>query len=84
MHKMGLDAYRFSIAWPRLIPGAHVCINSNTIRWGEYMPLKTCIYILKLNWADGSGRINPKGLEYYNNLMDELLRNGNGNFPYLS
>jgi beta-glucosidase/6-phospho-beta-glucosidase/beta-galactosidase len=21
MHKMGLDAYRFSIAWPRLIPG---------------------------------------------------------------
>uniref|UniRef100_A0ACD5XTW8 Uncharacterized protein n=1 Tax=Avena sativa TaxID=4498 RepID=A0ACD5XTW8_AVESA len=45
MHKMGLDAYRFSIAWPRLIP-------------------------------DGRGRINPKGLEYYNNLIDELIKHG--------
>uniref|UniRef100_A0ACD5XZX4 Uncharacterized protein n=1 Tax=Avena sativa TaxID=4498 RepID=A0ACD5XZX4_AVESA len=45
MHKMGLDAYRFSIAWPRLIP-------------------------------DGRGKINPKGLEYYNNLIDELILHG--------
>ncbi|XP_051188791.1 beta-glucosidase 32 isoform X3 [Lolium perenne] len=45
MHKMGLDAYRFSIAWPRLIP-------------------------------DGRGEINPKGLEYYNNLIDELILHG--------
>jgi ABC-type proline/glycine betaine transport system ATPase subunit len=26
MHDMGLDAYRFSIAWPRLIPGTK-CIQ---------------------------------------------------------
>ncbi|PNT64915.1 hypothetical protein BRADI_4g34940v3 [Brachypodium distachyon] len=45
MHNMGLDAYRFSIAWPRLIP-------------------------------DGRGQINPKGLEYYNSLIDELILNG--------
>ncbi|XP_047049422.1 beta-glucosidase 32-like [Lolium rigidum] len=45
MHDMGLDAYRFSIAWPRLIP-------------------------------DGRGQTNPEGLEYYNNLIDELILHG--------
>ncbi|KAL5715955.1 beta-glucosidase [Ranunculus cassubicifolius] len=45
MHKMGLDAYRFSISWSRLIP-------------------------------DGRGAVNPKGLDYYNNLLDELVSYG--------
>ncbi|KEH28905.1 glycoside hydrolase family 1 protein [Medicago truncatula] len=45
MSKMGLDAYRFSISWSRLIP-------------------------------DGNGPINPKGLQYYNNLINELTNQG--------
>ncbi|KAG9447398.1 hypothetical protein H6P81_013526 [Aristolochia fimbriata] len=45
MHKMGLDAYRFSISWSRLIP-------------------------------DGRGEVNPKGLQYYKNLVDELVKHG--------
>ncbi|KAF3773562.1 6-phospho-beta-galactosidase [Nymphaea thermarum] len=45
MHDMGLDAYRFSISWSRLIPG-------------------------------GRGDINPKGLQYYNNLINELIKYG--------
>ncbi|GLJ45454.1 hypothetical protein SUGI_0957190 [Cryptomeria japonica] len=45
MFKLGLDVYRFSIKWSRLIP-------------------------------DGRGAINPKGLEYYNNLINELILHG--------
>ena len=43
MAELGLKAYRFSIAWPRIIP-------------------------------DGTGKINEKGLEFYSNLVDELLK----------
>ncbi|KAK9096971.1 hypothetical protein Sjap_022468 [Stephania japonica] len=45
MHDMGLDAYRFSFSWNRLI-------------------------------LDGHGAINPKGLNYYNNLINELVSYG--------
>lgn len=45
MKKMGLQAYRFSIAWPRVMP-------------------------------NGRGQINQKGLEFYSNLVDELLAAG--------
>ncbi|XP_061347355.1 hydroxyisourate hydrolase-like isoform X7 [Gastrolobium bilobum] len=45
MVETGLDAYRFSISWSRLIP-------------------------------NGRGPVNPKGLQYYNNLINELISNG--------
>ncbi|XLT48296.1 hypothetical protein HN873_040900, partial [Arachis hypogaea] len=48
MVETGLDAYRFSISWSRLIP-------------------------------NGRGPVNPKGLEYYNNLINELISNGSRN-----
>ncbi|KAK9938652.1 hypothetical protein M0R45_015376 [Rubus argutus] len=41
----GLEAYRFSISWSRLIP-------------------------------NGRGPVNPKGLQYYNNLIDQLISKG--------
>ncbi|HSE08104.1 MAG TPA: GH1 family beta-glucosidase [Nocardioidaceae bacterium] len=45
MKDLGLDGYRFSVAWPRVQP-------------------------------EGSGRANPKGLAFYDRLVDELLAAG--------
>ncbi|WP_296879529.1 glycoside hydrolase family 1 protein [Thomasclavelia sp.] len=45
MKELGLKAYRFSIAWTRIIP-------------------------------DGSGEVNQKGIDFYNNLIDELVDAG--------
>jgi beta-glucosidase len=42
---LGVKAYRFSIAWPRIFP-------------------------------EGNGAPNPKGLDFYDRLLDELLSNG--------
>src|SRR6266481_5356147 len=42
---LGVKAYRFSIAWPRVFP-------------------------------EGTGTPNPKGLDFYDRLLDELLKNG--------
>ncbi|MGV9775140.1 GH1 family beta-glucosidase [Streptosporangium sp. NPDC003464] len=45
MSELGLGAYRFSVAWPRVQP-------------------------------DGTGRINPRGLDFYSRLVDRLLEAG--------
>jgi beta-glucosidase len=44
MKQIGLKAYRFSIAWPRILPA-------------------------------GRGAVNQKGLDFYSQLVDELLAN---------
>lgn len=45
MAEMGLESYRFSIAWTRIIP-------------------------------DGDGEVNQKGIDFYNNLINECLKYG--------
>src|SRR5215469_3471175 len=44
LRELGLDAYRFSVAWPRIFP-------------------------------NGRGKINSAGLDFYQRLIDELLKN---------
>lgn len=43
MSELGIKAYRFSTAWPRILP-------------------------------DGTGRVNKKGLDFYDRIVDELLK----------
>ena len=45
MRELGLDAFRFSVSWPRILP-------------------------------DGRGRVEPRGLDFYDRLVDELLAAG--------
>jgi len=45
MAKLGIPAYRFSIAWTRVLP-------------------------------DGTGEVNQKGLDFYDRLVDALLKQG--------
>jgi beta-glucosidase len=45
LHELGVGAYRFSVAWPRIQP-------------------------------DGKGPANAEGLDFYQRLVDELLRAG--------
>jgi len=52
MKQLGLGAYRFSLAWPRIFP-------------------------------QGSGTVNPAGLEFYERLVDNLLEAGIQPFPTL-
>jgi beta-glucosidase len=42
MHELGVDAFRCSVAWPRVLP-------------------------------DGRGRVNERGLDFYDRLVDALL-----------
>ncbi len=49
---LGLDAYRFSIAWPRVVP-------------------------------EGIGRVNAKGLDFYDRLVDGMLERGLAPFATL-
>ncbi len=45
MAGLGLNAYRFSLAWPRIVP-------------------------------QGTGRVNPAGLDHYDRMVDGLLARG--------
>ncbi|MGN1481547.1 GH1 family beta-glucosidase [Porcipelethomonas sp.] len=52
-------------------------------RWKDDIALMKEIglkaYRFSLNWArilpEGTGKVNPKGIEFYNNIIDELLKN---------
>lgn len=76
MADTGLEGYRFSISWSRLIPSRHY-YSTTSYQWGCFKLYLSSHSRFFFNlYVDGRGPINPKGLEYYNNLINELLRHG--------
>ncbi|CAI5987908.1 unnamed protein product [Closterium sp. NIES-65] len=68
MRHLGFSAYRFSISWSRILPCASAFLALCT---PQHTP---CEADEKL--SSGRQPVNQEGVEYYNRLIDCLLRNG--------
>lgn len=74
-----MNAYRFSISWARLIPSM-MLLNLNLIYISFvdfHKNLESQTLITFYIYVDGRGEVNPKGLLYYNDLINELVEYGN-------
>lgn len=72
MADIGLEAYRFSISWSRLLPSmvVHELMRTHpSILYESFISI--LVYV-----SGGRGPVNPKGLQYYNNLINELITHG--------
>jgi len=70
MVETGLEAYRFSISWSRLLPSIILNTNPSILYIYQHFSKSLCFS------SDGRGAVNPKGLQYYNNLINQLISNG--------
>ena len=98
MKAMGMDAFRFSISWSRVLPRKYfllflpyISFLFNSRGWDAAWVSKSHIFpyfdfsIIELNSSDGrlSAGINEEGIQFYNNLIDELIKNGYTPFLFL-
>ena len=68
-----MDAFRFSISWSRVLP--RKCFLYFLTFEVPHFPFD--FSITELNSSDGrlSAGINEEGIQFYNNLIDELIKN---------
>jgi beta-glucosidase/6-phospho-beta-glucosidase/beta-galactosidase len=83
---MGMDAFRFSIAWSRIFPSKYK-LDKVLKNWGK---VRLLTYALKFPLSivlDGTGSPNAEAIAHYNKVIDLLLENGiysqflSGNLP---
>jgi beta-glucosidase len=89
MHSLGVNAYRFSISWARVLPSEFFEYNSSSqmtlfflvIYHGKSLvvhsrgkiKLNCCI---DLRTEGRFGSVNPAGLDFYNKIINSLLLKG--------
>ena len=84
MKEMGMDAYRFSIAWSRIFPSKFYIADTviyHPILQGNISLSISLVYEDEM-WktfcleTDGTGEINQAGVDHYNNFINALLAKG--------
>jgi beta-glucosidase len=80
MHSMGVNSYRFSIAWTRILPSESK-IHELLLYVIYYCLVKLVDQMLssQLTPPPPEGRfglVNPDGVAFYNDLIDALLQKG--------
>jgi beta-glucosidase len=73
LKSLNFDAYRFSISWSRIFPGAQNLALSYTVCLSCFCVCFTDAFCFR---SDGEGTVNKEGVAYYNNLIDYVLKKG--------
>lgn len=67
---LGVNAYRISISWSRILPGGLIFYINNLV--SSYVIIGFDV----ISGGKIEAGVNGDGIHYYNNLIDELLANG--------
>lgn len=78
MKDIGFNAYRFSISWPRILPSESQFQILQLYSPINFFLLDSIELVSEIYVSGGNlkGGVNREGIEYYNNLIDELVSNG--------
>lgn len=79
MANMNVDAYRFSIAWSRIMNlGEPTFLKLFLLHLGPCLstPLYELSLLMPITAGGPTPQVNQEGVAYYNNLINELLKRG--------